>query len=56
MLLDNVFAMLIKKHLNKDALREQNPNNQFQVLSPEFLKFGYETTILEVFSSKDDDA
>ncbi|XP_068224565.1 uncharacterized protein [Palaemon carinicauda] len=29
------------------ALREQNVNDDFQVLSPEFLKFGYDTQVME---------
>ena len=44
-----------KKPLHTESLREQNPHDQFQVLSPEFLKFGYETAVLEVCKLKDED-
>ena len=44
-----------KKPLSTEALREQNPNDQFQVMSPEFLLFGYETAVLEVGGCRDDD-
>lgn len=37
-----------KKPLNdKSALREQNVDNEFEVISPEYLKFGYETQVIE---------
>ncbi|XP_068225629.1 uncharacterized protein [Palaemon carinicauda] len=34
------------------ALREQNVNDDFQVLSPEFLKFGYDTQVMECIYHK----
>ena len=40
----------------QEALRECNPDDQFQVLTPEFLKFGYENAILEVGDFSNDDS
>ena len=37
------------------ALREQNVNDDFQVISPEYLKFGYDTNVLECIYNDNED-
>ena len=36
------------------ALREQNVHDDFQVISPEYLKFGYDTAVLECIYNEND--
>ena len=45
-----------KRPLTQQALRECNPEDQFQIVTPEFLKFGYETAVLEVGEFGKDDS
>lgn len=44
-----------KKPLSIESLRGENPDDQFQIFSPEFLKFGYETAVLEVNGGNESD-
>ena len=44
-----------KRPLTYQALREQNPDDDYQVISPEFLKYGYETAVLDINSLRDTD-